>query len=120
MNSEIPIIFLSARSLKEDILSGFKIGADDYITKPFSMEELVMRIGVEIVVVDPNGLQRIIAFKYLVDVRTQKCSRWSLSATFAKAVLTRLLIARLSPLCSCRILIVMQWLSVGRPPPPEL
>ena len=44
VNSEIPIIFLSARSLKEDILSGFKIGADDYITKPFSMEELVMRI----------------------------------------------------------------------------
>ena len=45
VNSEIPIIFLSARSLKEDILSGFKIGADDYITKPFSMEELVFRIG---------------------------------------------------------------------------
>ena len=44
VNSEIPIIFLSARSLKEDILSGFKIGADDYITKTFSKEELVMRI----------------------------------------------------------------------------
>jgi DNA-binding response OmpR family regulator len=44
VNPEIPIIFLSARSLKEDILSGFKIGADDYITKPFSMEELVFRI----------------------------------------------------------------------------
>ena len=44
VNSEVPIIFLSARALKEDILSGFKIGADDYITKPFSMEELVFRI----------------------------------------------------------------------------
>lgn len=44
VNSEVPIIFLSARSLKEDIFSGFKIGADDYITKPFSMEELVLRI----------------------------------------------------------------------------
>jgi len=43
-NSEIPIIFLTARVLKEDILEGFKIGADDYITKPFSMEELVLRI----------------------------------------------------------------------------
>ena len=44
VNSEIPIIFLTAKSLKEDILEGFKIGADDYITKPFGMEELVMRI----------------------------------------------------------------------------
>ena len=43
-NSEIPIIFLTAKTLKEDILEGFKIGADDYITKPFSMEELVFRI----------------------------------------------------------------------------
>ncbi len=44
VNADVPIIFLSARALKEDILSGFKIGADDYITKPFSMEELVFRI----------------------------------------------------------------------------
>ena len=43
-NAEIPIIFLTAKVLKEDILEGFKIGADDYITKPFSMEELVLRI----------------------------------------------------------------------------
>ena len=42
VNSEVPIIFLTAKSLKEDILEGFKIGADDYITKPFSMEELVL------------------------------------------------------------------------------
>lgn len=45
VNAEIPIIFLTAKNLKEDILEGFKIGADDYITKPFSMEELVFRIG---------------------------------------------------------------------------
>ena len=44
VNAEVPIIFLSARSLKEDILEGFHIGADDYVTKPFSMEELVFRI----------------------------------------------------------------------------
>ena len=43
-NAEIPIIFLTAKQLKDDILEGFKIGADDYITKPFSMEELVFRI----------------------------------------------------------------------------
>ena len=45
VNADVPIIFLTAKALKEDILEGFKIGADDYITKPFSMEELVSRIG---------------------------------------------------------------------------
>lgn len=44
LNPEIPIIFLTAKSLKQDILEGFKLGADDYLTKPFSMEELLFRI----------------------------------------------------------------------------
>ena len=43
-NEDIPIIFLTAKTMKEDILEGFKLGADDYISKPFSMEELVFRI----------------------------------------------------------------------------
>ena len=43
-NSEIPIVFLTAKSLKEDKIIGFKIGGDDYITKPFSSEELILRI----------------------------------------------------------------------------
>jgi DNA-binding response OmpR family regulator len=42
--SEIPIIFLTAKSLKEDRIKGLKLGADDYLTKPFSIEELVLRI----------------------------------------------------------------------------
>jgi len=41
---QVPIIFLTARTLKEDKIRGFKIGADDYITKPFSTEELSLRI----------------------------------------------------------------------------
>ncbi len=44
VNPDIPIIFLTAKNMKDDVLEGFKIGADDYITKPFSMEELIMRI----------------------------------------------------------------------------
>ena len=44
INVDVPIVFLTAKTLKEDVLEGFKIGADDYLTKPFSMEELTFRI----------------------------------------------------------------------------
>lgn len=40
-----PILFLTAKSMKEDTLEGFKVGADDYMTKPFSMEELLVRMN---------------------------------------------------------------------------
>lgn len=43
-NKQVPIIFLTAKSMKEDTIKGLKIGADDYMTKPFSMEELLLRI----------------------------------------------------------------------------
>ena len=45
-HSEIPILFLTAKSLKEDKIHGLKLGADDYITKPFSIEELILKINV--------------------------------------------------------------------------
>jgi DNA-binding response OmpR family regulator len=41
----VPIVFMTARSMKEDKIKGFRIGADDYITKPFSTEELRLRIN---------------------------------------------------------------------------
>lgn len=44
LNADMPIIFLTAKTMKEDILEGFKLGADDYISKPFSMEELMFRM----------------------------------------------------------------------------
>lgn len=43
-DKNIPIIFLTAKSMKEDTIKGLKIGADDYMTKPFSMEVLLLRI----------------------------------------------------------------------------
>ncbi len=43
-NKQVPIIFLTAKSMKEDKMEGFEAGADDYMTKPFSMEELLARI----------------------------------------------------------------------------
>jgi DNA-binding response OmpR family regulator len=44
INEAVPIIFLTAKGLKEDRINGFKLGCDDYITKPFSSEELSLRI----------------------------------------------------------------------------
>jgi len=77
INSEIPIIFLTAKNLKEDILEGFKVGADDYLTKPFSMEELLLRI--EAIMRRINGKKnKEIPFyyigKYLFDTQKQTLS----------------------------------------------
>ena len=44
IDKKTPILFLTAKSMKEDTLKGFEIGADDYVTKPFNMEELIARI----------------------------------------------------------------------------
>ena len=45
-NQEIPIIFLSAKTMKEDRIKGLKLGADDYLVKPYSIEELILKIEV--------------------------------------------------------------------------
>lgn len=44
VQEDLPILFLTAKNQKDDIIEGLKIGADDYLTKPFSMEELLLRI----------------------------------------------------------------------------
>jgi two-component system OmpR family response regulator len=44
IDKKVPILFLTAKSMKEDKLEGFEVGADDYLTKPFAMEELLARI----------------------------------------------------------------------------
>jgi two-component system, OmpR family, response regulator len=71
----IPIIFLTAKNQEEDIIEGFRTGADDYITKPFSMEELIYRIeaifrrtGSQAISKD-DGLNRI--GEYLFDIKRQ-------------------------------------------------
>jgi DNA-binding response OmpR family regulator len=46
LDKDVPIIFLTAKSMKEDRIKGFKTGADDYMLKPFNIEELILRIQV--------------------------------------------------------------------------
>ena len=45
-NQEIPIIFLSAKTMKDDRIKGLKLGADDYLVKPYSIEELILKIEI--------------------------------------------------------------------------
>ncbi len=88
VNAAIPILFITARSLQEDKLRAFSLGADDYITKPFSMEELLCRIAVFLRrsgtgEAEKNASQIAIG-KYLLD-----CARLQLSINGAETKLTR-------------------------------
>ena len=76
-NADTPIIFLTAKTLKEDVLEGFKIGADDYITKPFSMEELTFRI---------EAILRRVRGKKSKEVTTYQLGRFTFDAQ--KQILT--------------------------------
>lgn len=78
-NTQIPILFLSAKSLKEDKIKGLQIGADDYITKPYSIEELVLKIEIFLrrsqVAIFPTTLLPITTLgigQYVLDYPNQK------------------------------------------------
>lgn len=74
-NLSIPVIFLTAKNQKEDVIAGFKSGADDYITKPFSMEELLYRIEAILRRSTASTLSKTVETysigKYTFDTRTQ-------------------------------------------------
>lgn len=74
IDKKVPILFLTAKSMKEDKLEGFSIGADDYLTKPFSMEELLARISailrrVDVVSSDEKEQMTIGTIKYEPELR---------------------------------------------------
>ncbi len=69
-DADVPILFLSAKSMKEDKIQGLKIGGDDYITKPFSIEELILRIEVFLKrnkISNPSGQREKYIGDYLFD-----------------------------------------------------
>ncbi len=63
-NKEVPIIFLTAKAQKDDTLQGFRIGADDYMTKPFSMEELLARMHAILRRKNKDEIQEIKTYKF--------------------------------------------------------
>ena len=87
LDNEIPILFLSARILKEDRIKGLRIGADDYMVKPFSIEELVLKIEIFINRSQKNTKPTKLLYKvgrYLFDPRN-----FSLQNEHEKIVLTQ-------------------------------
>jgi len=71
-NPEIPIIFLTAKSQTEDVVEGFNLGGNDYLRKPFSMEELIVRINALLKRGDyENGTEVIKIGNYLFNVKNQ-------------------------------------------------
>lgn len=59
VNDDIPIIFLTAKTQTEDVVKGFKTGGNDYIRKPFSMEELIVRIENVLRIQKKNGMDSL-------------------------------------------------------------
>ncbi|OIN60371.1 response regulator transcription factor [Arsenicibacter rosenii] len=92
--ASIPFLFLTARSLKDDKLKGFSLGADDYITKPFDEDELLCRINVllrrQIPVAIPASPQRFTIGSYAFDYSRQELSwqheTWRLTETEAEVL----------------------------------
>jgi len=83
VNNNIPVVFLTARSMKDDIVKGLKLGADDYITKPFDPEVLILRLN--------NILKRVYSSvndEYTVSSTTLNFNTLELECAGAKEKLT--------------------------------
>lgn len=79
-DAEMPIIFLTAKTLKDDVLQGFKIGADDYITKPYSVGELLARVRANLRRVRPVRAGQVLEVGDLrLDGETHRVSRGGVS-----------------------------------------
>ena len=75
-SGKVPIIILSARGQKTDKLKGLKLGADDYITKPFDLQELLARISAVLRRSHP-ALERLQVGRLIIDFRSQRASSGS-------------------------------------------
>lgn len=82
-NINIPVIYLSAKNSSDDILEGFESGGDDYITKPFNMKELILRI--KAILKRTNNLDEIIIHKNIqLDLQKREASIENISVNLTK------------------------------------
>jgi len=99
VNKKIPVLFLTAKTLQEDKLKGFEIGADDYITKPFSMEELLLRMHAILRRMDETGKASVNENIYSLGQYTFDFNRQILSIRYREQKLTSKEASLLKLLC---------------------
>lgn len=82
-NNEIPVLFLSAKTLKEDRIMGLKMGADDYLIKPFSIEELILKLEIFLQRSKKNSTEnkKINIGKYVFDATNYQVSMGNAKTT---------------------------------------
>lgn len=107
----VPIIFLTARSLKEDRIRGFRAGGDDYLVKPFSMEELVLRMEAILRRTSGKEKRNFSIGRYRFDSANQRLSSgdFSIDLTAREAALLKLLAERVNEVVSRDEILVRLW-----------
>lgn len=115
-NKQLPVLFLTARDLEEDALRGYELGAEDYVTKPFSMKILLKKIGVilhrseaEKPDIFDDGFLRVDMERVKVTVKNEECP-----VTPTEFRLLRELIANSGQLLTYDILLQRLWDSGGQ------
>jgi DNA-binding response OmpR family regulator len=114
INSDFPIMFLTAKSLNEDRIKGLKLGADDYISKPFNMEELVLRIEVILKRVSKKSLSNGEKYRlgsYEFDSKNLKltCGKNEQSMTHRESELLKLLIEHKNQTINRETILIALW-----------
>ena len=116
IDKEIPIIFLTAKAMQEDKIEGLKIGADDYITKPFSTEELLLRINAilkrtSISDKSSNKVDNFVIGKYKFDykIRILTSGDYMQKLTSKEAELLRLLCLNMNELLERNVALQKIW-----------
>ena len=115
-NAEVPIIFLTAKNSEEDRITGFRSGADDYVTKPFNYTELALRIDailkrtkVNEKVSEENQVFKIGIFTFNYTLRTLVCEIESRTMTFKEAEILKIFFSQPNILINRNVLMNKVW-----------
>ena len=114
LDKKVPILFLTAKSMKDDILQGFTMGADDYVTKPFEMSELLARINAILRRSDVNTEEEkqdfeIGAFQYDPETRLLRANGDEKKLTTKENQLLHLLVKNRNDILDRRIALEAIW-----------
>jgi DNA-binding response OmpR family regulator len=112
-NKQVPIIFLTARSLQEDRIEGLKLGGDDYLTKPFDMDELCLKIDVflkrNLVNDSENNSYKIGAYELIVEEQKLRLNEIYRSLTIKETKLLTMMAKNLNTVIRREDILMKLW-----------